>query len=169
MHSRSISGKNKNRSIEEVCSLIENFDVGVIYPLRTYERHQFSFSLEGKEYKGDYYDEVINWLHPHPKQSVDEDQLNMIEAEVHHKLEHHGVKDEIEDIEIERMLNKAHAYSDAHRFKLKTQGEEFTGVYRDDNIDWSYPKPKDKLEYNDIEELEKNVHKKVKEYKGKDK
>lgn len=148
--------------------LVENFDVGVVYPLRTYERHQFSFSIDGKEYKGDYHDEMIEWLHPHPKQDVDEEQFDLIEAKVYKMLGFHGVKDDIEDIEIGRMLNKAHTFSDAHRFKLKTQGEEFKGVFRDDNIDWFHPKPQGKLEHDEIEDLEKKVHEKVKEQKEKE-
>lgn len=144
-----------------------NFDVGVVYPLRTYERHQFSFLIDDKEYKGDYYDEIINWLNPHPKQDVDEEQLDQIEAEVHQMLGYHEVIDDIEDIEIGRMLNKAHSPSDAHRFKLRTQGEEFKGVYRDDNIDWFHPKPQCKLKLDEIEELEKKVHKRVKGHIGK--
>ncbi|MBM7600618.1 molybdenum cofactor biosynthesis enzyme MoaA [Virgibacillus halotolerans] len=148
--------------------MVENFEVGVVYPLRTYERHQFSFSIDGKEYKGDYHNEIIEWLNPHPKQVVDEGQLNLIEAEVYQMLGYHGVKDDIEDIEIGRMLNKAHFCSDAHRFKLRTQGEEFKGVFRDDNIDWFYPKPQGKLKHDKIEELEKTVHQKVKEHKEKE-
>lgn len=140
----------------------EKFDVGVVYPLRTYERYQFSFSIDGREYKGDYYGEIINWLNPHPGQDVDDEQLHQIEAEVHQMLGYHGVKEDIEDIEIGRMLNKAHFPSDAHRFKLRTKGEEFKGVRRDDTIDWFYPKPQEKLRHDEVEELEKKVHKRVK-------
>lgn len=146
----------------------EDFDVGVVYPLRTYERHQFSFSIDGKEYKGDYHDGIIEWLNPHPKQDVDEGELNLIEAKVHKMLGYHGVNDDIEEIEIGRMLNKAHFHSDAHRFKLRIQGEEFKGVFRDDNIEWFHPKPQGKLKHDKIEELEKKVHKKIKEQKEKE-
>jgi hypothetical protein len=145
----------------EVFLLIEDFEVGIVYPFRTYERHQFCFSMDGKEYKGDYYDEFINWLNPHPKQVVDEEQLNVIEAEVHKMLGVHGVKEDIENIEIERMMNKHHAPSGAHRFKLRTEGEEFRGVFRDENIDWLHPKPQGKLKHDKIEKLEQKVQKEI--------
>lgn len=145
-----------------MAQLIENFDVGVVYPLRTYERHQFSLSVHGKEYKGDYHDDIIHWLHPHPKQDIDEEQLLQIESSVYEMLGNHGVKDDVEDIKVERMLNKAHTFSNAHRFKLQIRGEEFQGICRDNQIDWSHPKPQDKLEHDEIEELEEKVHQKVK-------
>ncbi len=145
----------------------KDFDVGVIYPLRTYERHQFRFSIDGREYKGDYQDETINWLNPSPRHFIEKGQLDKIETRVQQMLKDFGVRDDdIEDIVIGRMLNKAHFSTDAHRFKLKTRGEEFTGVHRDDNIDWFHPKPQGKLSWHEIHDLEKKVHKKVKEYTG---
>lgn len=145
--------------------LIENFDVGVVYPLRTYERHHCSLSIDGKEYKADYYDGRINWLNPHPKQDIDEEQLMLVEAKVNEMLTDKGVKDETEGIDIQPMMNKAHSPADAHLFKLKLQGEEFKGLFRDDNIEWSQPKPQRKLEPNKVKELEKEVKRKVKIHK----
>lgn len=64
--------------------------------MRTYERHQFSLSIDGKEYKGNYHEGAINWLHPHPKQDVGIEQLDQLEDNVHQMLEYHGVKEEVE-------------------------------------------------------------------------
>lgn len=128
-----------------------------------HERHQFSFSIGGKEYKGDYHDGIIDWLNPHPKQDVDKEQLKLIEAKVHKMLGVHGVKDETENIEIEPIL-KEHS-QEAHQFKLRIQGEEYKGLLRNENIEWFHPKPRRKLKNNKVEELEKKVHEKVKEHK----
>lgn len=134
---------------------MEGFDVGLVYPLRTYERYQFSFSIDGKEYKGEYHDGIIDWLNPYPKQDVGPEQLEQTEAEVYQMLGHHGVNDKTDHIEVERMLDKAHSQADAHRFKLTEQGEEFKGIIRDDNIECVHPKPRNKLEPDVCSELER--------------
>lgn len=143
----------------------QNFEVGIIYPLRTYERHQFRLSIDGQEYKGDYYDETINWLNPYPCHVVERRRLDKIEKGIHYMLRLHGVKDnEMEDITLGRILNNGHAMTDSFRFKLKAKGEEFTGVQREHGIDWFYPKPEGKLERDEIGLLEKKIHERVKEY-----
>lgn len=142
--------------------MVKNFDVGVVYPLRTYERHQFCLSINGKEYRGDYYNDSIHWLHPHPKQNVDKEQLNLVEAEVHDILGYHGVSQDLEDIKVDRMFNKIHSPTQAHRFKLQTKGREFKGVCRDNQIDWFHPKPQDRLGHDEFEKLENKVYKRVK-------
>lgn len=145
--------------------LVDNFDVEPVYQERTYGRHQFSFSIDGKEYKGDYHDGKIQWLNPHPKQDVGEEHLNWIEAKVHKMLGDHGVKDNMEAIEVKPML-KDHS-REAHQFKLRIQGEEYKGIFRDENIEWFHPKPRRKLENEHVEKVEKKVHEKVKEHKKK--
>lgn len=148
--------------------LVDNFDVEPVYKERTYGRHQFSFSIDGKEYKGDYLDGEIQWLNPHPKQDVDKEHLAWIEAKVHKMLGEHGVKDDdqLEDIEIEPMLKEFSR--EAHQFKLKIRGEVYKGIFRNDNIEWFHPKPRRKLKDDHVEEVEKKVHEKVKEHKEKE-
>ncbi len=128
-----------------------------------YGRHQFSFSIDGKEYKGDYHDGEIHWMNPHPKQDVTKEQLNAIEAKVHKMLGEHGVRDETEDIEIEPLMKDSSR--EAHQFKLKIQGESYKGLLRNDAIEWFHPKPRRKIKDEKVKEVEKKVHEKVKEHK----
>lgn len=62
--------------------LVEDFEVNIVYEDRTYERHQFSLSIKGKEYKGDFHEDDIQWHHPHPQQDFGMKQLEKIETEV---------------------------------------------------------------------------------------
>ncbi len=141
--------------------MLEGFDVGVIYPLRTYERHHLGFSIDGKEYKADYYDGEIHWLNPHPKQDVDHEQLTSVEVEIHEILEDRGMKDKTEGIDIQPMMNKSHHNNDSQLFKLRIQGCEFRGLYRNDIIEWSHPEPQQKLQPDKVHELEAEVRRKI--------
>lgn len=148
--------------------LLENFDAGVIYPLRTYERHHLEFSIDGKEYKADYYDGEIHWLNPHPKQDVNNDQLSSVETEIHEMLADQEMKDETESIDIQPMMNKSHKPAEAHLFKLKIRGSEFEGICRDETIEWSHPRPEQKLEHDKVNDLEDEVRRKIKTHKKMD-
>lgn len=147
---------------------MDNFKVKNIYPEKSYDRHHFKFSLDGKEYKGDYHDGEIDWLNPHPKQDLTDEQLQWLESEVYRLL---GVQDSEEDdvsgvkeeIEIEPILeNQSH---EAHQFKLNIMGEEFKGMLRHGQLEWFHPKPKTKVENEHVEKIEKKVYEKLKEHK----
>lgn len=144
--------------------LVDGFEIESKFKARQYERHQFKLVIEGKQYKGDYYDGEIHWLHPHPKQIVSEAELRSVEAEVYELLGEHGVRDETDDIEIEPMLNNQTARN-MHLFKLKIQGEEFKGTFNDNGeIEWFHPKPRRKLEDERVEKLEEKVQEKMKDH-----
>lgn len=148
----------------EVFPIVDNFEVKHVYKERTYERHQFTFSIDGKEYKGDFHEGEIQWLHPHPQQDLSEEQLNWIEDEVHRLLGEHGVKElEDEDIDITSMFDKQ--THEAHQFKLTILGDEFKGIVRGGRLEWFHPKPRRKLEDAHVEKIEEKVHEKVKEHK----
>lgn len=147
---------------------MDDFKVKHIYPEKSYERHHFSFSLDGKEYKGDFHDGYIDWLNPHPKQDLTDDQLQWLEKEVYRLLGVHdaeGVDEDIdEDIEIEPMLeNQSH---EAHQFKLHIMGEEFKGMLRHGKLEWFHPKPRSKVQNEHVDKVEKQVQKKLKEHKA---
>lgn len=143
---------------------IDNFEVKHVYPERTYERHQFTFTINDKEYKGDFHEGEIHWLHPHPQQDLSEDHLQWIEEEVHRLLGEYGVKElEDEDIDVMPMFdNQTH---EAYQFKLSISGEDFMGIVRDDKLEWFHPKPRRKLDEAHVEKIEEKVHEKVKEHK----
>lgn len=143
---------------------VDNFEVKNVYKKRTYERHQFTFSINGKEYKGDFHEGEIHWLNPHPKQDLTEAQQIWIEQEVHRLLGEHGVKElEDEDIDVTPMFDKQ--THEAHQFKLSILGEEFKGIVRAGKLEWFHPKPRRKLKDKHVEKIEEKVHEKVEEHK----
>lgn len=141
--------------------LVNNFEVEPIFEDRPYERHQFKLVIDGKKYKGDFYDGEIHWLHPHPKQVVGEDELSAIENEVLELLGEHGLNDETDNMEVEPLLNN-NATRQLHQFKLKIQGEEFKGTIINGEIEWFHPKPAQKLKEDRVEKIEEQVQEKMK-------
>ncbi|HLR67519.1 MAG TPA: DUF5342 family protein [Virgibacillus sp.] len=140
--------------------LVDDFEVEPIFEDRQHERHQFKLVIDGRKYKGDYHDGEIQWLHPHPKQDVGEEEVKAVEREVHELLGEHGVKDETTHMEVEPMLtNQARQL---HLFKLKIQGEEFKGTFLNGGIEWFHPKPRRKLKDERVEKIEEKVHEKMK-------
>lgn len=139
--------------------MVDGFEVEPIFEKRPHKRHQFKLVIDGKKYKGDYIDGEIRWLNPHPKQVVSEDELEAVEREVQQLLDHHGVRKETDDMEIEPMLKKQ--ASNMQMFKLKIGGEEFKGTFHNGDIDWFHPKPRRKLTEERVEKVEKKVHKEM--------
>lgn len=145
-------------------SLVDDFEIEHLFEDRPYERHQFKFKIDGNEYKGNFHDGEIQWLNPHPKQVVGEARLQAVEIEVHALLGEHGVKDEAdaEGIEVKKLFpNRKY---EAHEFKLKIQGEEYKGLFRDDQIEWFHPKPQQKIKEERVEKVEEKIHEKIKEH-----
>lgn len=141
--------------------LVDQFEVEPKFEYRQHERHQFKLVIDGRKYKGDYYDGEIQWLNPHPQQVVSESELRAIEGEVYDLLSEHGLRDDTEDIEIEPMENNQSRK--LHMFKLKIQGEEYKGTFRNGQIEWFHPKPVRKLKDERVEKIEEKVHEKMKE------
>lgn len=140
--------------------LVDNFEVEPIFEDRQHERHQFKLVIDGRKYKGDYIDGEIQWLNPHPKQKVGEEEVKAIEAEVHYLLDRQGIRDETDDMEIEPMLNNQ--ARQMHLFKLKLNGEEFKGTFRNGEIEWFHPKPRRKLKDERVEKVEEKVQEEMK-------
>lgn len=146
----------------EVFLMVDNFEVESKYEDRQHERHQFKLVINERRYKGDYHDGIIHWLNPHPKQDVDPEELQAVEAEIHELLGAHGIKDETDDLEVEPMLNNQSRQ--LHMFKLKLNGEEFKGVFRNGEVEWFHPKPRRKLNDERVEKVEEKVQEKMKKH-----
>lgn len=147
---------------QEVLPLIDDFDVKPVYDERTYERHQFSLTVDGNKYKGDFHDGEIQWLHPHPKQYLEEDHLKSVEDEIHELIGEYGIKDETDDILVKPMFdNQTH---EAHKFKLRIQGDEYTGVFRNGEVQWFHPKPRRKLKDERVKKVEEKAQEIIKEH-----
>ncbi|MYL57406.1 DUF5342 family protein [Virgibacillus halodenitrificans] len=148
--------------------MVDNFEVKKLYEDRPHERHRFSFTIDGKEFKGNFHEDDIQWLHPHPKQDVEKNHLEWIEAEVRRLLNEHDTKDELESMEgvegikVTPMLeDQSH---EAHQFKLNIDGEEFKGMVRDGKLEWFHPKPRRKLKDARVDKVEEKVYQKMKEH-----
>lgn len=141
--------------------MVDNFEVEPVFESRQHERHQFKLVIDGRNYKGDYTNGEIQWLNPHPKQNVDEAQLASVEAEIYALLDERGIKDDSDEIEIEKISNSQ--ARDLHQFKLKIQGEYFKGVFfKNGEIEWFHPKPRRKLKDERVDEIEEKVQEKMK-------
>ncbi|WP_231293321.1 MULTISPECIES: HicA family toxin-antitoxin system [unclassified Sporosarcina] len=143
--------------------MVDDFEVEKVFEDRHYERNQFKLIIDGRKYKGDYHEGEIQWLHPHPKQDVGEEEVNAIEAKVLELLSEHGIRDEAEDIEIERSISRNQTRP-LQVFKLKVQGEEFKGTFINGEIEWFHPKPRRKLKDERVQKIEEDVQKKLKEH-----
>lgn len=145
--------------------MVDDFEVETIYDDRIYERNQFSFSLHGKEYKGDYLEGEIQWLNPHPKQDLDEEQLMWVESEVLRLLDDNKVDpadEEFDEFEVTPMFNQQ--IHEAHQFKLLIDGEEYKGLVRQGKLEWFHPKPRRKLNNAKVEKIEEQVQQKMKSH-----
>lgn len=136
------------------------FEEVPVFKKRPHERRQFALSVDGKEYKGYFHDGEIQWLNPHPKQDLGEEQLKSLETEIHELMEEHRGEDEPDDIQIKPMFDdKPH---EGHVFKLTVQGNEYTGFFRDEEIQWLDPKPRHTLKDYRVEKIEEKIYEKVK-------
>ncbi|MCQ6282472.1 hypothetical protein [Bacillus sp. EB600] len=62
--------------------MFENFEVNKRFEGRVHERHEFSLNIQGDQYKGLIHDGKIHWYNPHPKQKIEEENLNAVESQV---------------------------------------------------------------------------------------
>ncbi|WP_339227668.1 HicA family toxin-antitoxin system [Oceanobacillus sp. FSL K6-2867] len=143
-------------------TLVDNFEVEQIFEDRTYERHQFKLKVDGNNYVGNFHDGEIQWLHPHPQQDLGEIYLKAVEKEVHRLLDEHGIKDETDDMEVTPLF--ADQSNVVHQFKLMIQGNEYKGIFLDDEIKWFHPKPERHLKDERVEEVEEKVQEKIQQH-----
>lgn len=147
----------------EVFLMVDDFEVEKVFEDRQYERIQFKLIIDGRNYKADYHDGEIQWLNPHPKQDVGEEEVNAIEEEVLELLSEQGIRNEADGIEIERSISNNQTRP-LQLFKLKIQGEEYKGTFINGEIEWFHPKPRRKLKEERVKKIEEDVQKKLKEH-----
>lgn len=70
---------------------VKNFEVEQMFDNHPFERHKFSFTVNGDEFKGHFYDDGIRWTHPNPKQIIGDEKVDAIEKQVYELLEQHGI------------------------------------------------------------------------------
>jgi len=60
----------------------DEIEVRPLFEGRLHERHEFAVDIEGAEYKGHFHDGEIQWLHPQPHNTVNEDRLESVESDI---------------------------------------------------------------------------------------
>ncbi|MFD1780437.1 hypothetical protein ACFSFW_17360 [Fredinandcohnia salidurans] len=140
--------------------VIEDFEVEPLFEDHVHhQRHAFTFNIQGDEFKGHFYEDEIQWLHPHPKQMIGEEKVEAIEAAIYDSMKEHGITSEIKDFEITQAFEDR-TY-ERKQFILQVQGEEFKGFVHEGEIQWFHPQPQQKLEEKQLEAIEAEIHDKV--------
>ncbi|RST74375.1 hypothetical protein D4T97_011965 [Siminovitchia acidinfaciens] len=140
---------------------IEHFEVDTVFDNRVHERYSFTLKIEGDEYKGHFHEDEIQWLHPHPKQMLGEEQMEAIESKIHLLMRKYGIATDsgIEDLEITSAFeDTAH---ERKQFTLKVHGEEYKAFMTEGEIQWFHPHPKQKLEDEHVEAIESEIYEEV--------
>lgn len=140
---------------------VKNFEVEqMLSDHQKHKRHAFSFKVEGVEFKGHFHEGEITWMNPNPKQMIEEEEeVNAIENKIHELLEQHGITSQIKDIEIMPVFeDRPH---ERRQFILKVQGDELKGFVHEGEIQWFHPHPKQKLEEQQVEAIESEIHEKL--------
>ncbi|MFJ7729645.1 hypothetical protein ACIQXV_26535 [Neobacillus sp. NPDC097160] len=141
---------------------VKDFEVEKVFEDRVHERYAFTFKVKGNEFKGHFYDDEIHWLHPHPKQMIDESKVTAIESTIHDLMAQHGIASPIKDFELTHIFEES--IHERHQFTLQVQGEQFKGFDHEGEIQWFHPQPKQKLEEEQVEAIESEIHEKIAEH-----
>lgn len=138
---------------------VRNFEVEQIlsgHPI--HKRHEFSFNVDGDEFKGHFHEGEITWMHPYPKQIIGEEKETKIENTIRELLGEHGISSWMNEIEMKRAFeDKLH---ERRQVTLKVQGQEFRGFVHEGEIHWFHPQPKQKLKEGHVEAIETEIYEK---------
>lgn len=151
--------ESKQGKIEQE-QVVDSFEVEPLFEDRPHERLAFTFKIEGDEYKGHFHEREIQWMHPHPKQLIGQEKSEQIEYIIYKLMRQSGhMDDEPQDLVVRPAFeDRPHERCE---FKLKVQGETFKGFIHDGEVQWFHPQPHQKLEDEQVEELEKLVQDEV--------
>ncbi|WP_053362639.1 hypothetical protein [Bacillus sp. FJAT-27251] len=139
---------------------VRNFQVEQIiggHPI--HKRHEFSFHVDGCQFKGHFHKDEITWMHPHPKQIIGEEKEAEIKSEICELLGQHGVASWIEDIEMTQVFENT--ARERRQVTLTVRGHEFKGYVRETEIHWFHPHPQQKLKDKHVDAIEKEIHQKA--------
>lgn len=139
--------------------LIEDFEVETLYENRVHERLEFTFKVDGEEFKGHFHNDDIHWLNPHPKQKIGMSEIEKIETTIHSLISDYGMSKEVQGLKIKPMFEDA--THERQQISLQVQGEEFKGFVHNGSIHWFHPQPQQKLEVDHVEVMESEIHQKV--------
>lgn len=135
---------------------LKDFEVETVFEDRVHQRHAFAFKYHGNEFKGFFHENEIQWLHPQPKQMLDENEFKILENIILTLLKQYGILSNIEDFELTQAFeDKLH---ERLQFTVQVQGDEYKGFLHHGEIQWFHPQPAQKLDDNHVEEIESDIH-----------
>lgn len=143
-----------NENVEK--TEVSNFEVEqILSDHPKYNRHEFTFTVDGNEFKGHFHEGKITWMHPFPKQIVGEEMEAKIEDEVSQLLEPNEVSNDINDFEMKQVFeDRPH---ERHQIILNVEGHEFKGLVHEGEVNWFHPHPSQKLTDEHIEAIETEI------------
>lgn len=141
---------------------LKDFEVTPVFEDRIHERYAFTFKIEDHVFKGHFHENQIQWLHPHPKQLIDEEKVDAIESVIHKLMVKYGISSDSKELEVKPVFEDK-AYK-RHQFTLKVQGEQYKGFVHESEIQWFHPQPKQKLEEEQVQAIEAEIHEKLADY-----
>ncbi|MBM4765425.1 hypothetical protein [Bacillus sp. B15-48] len=148
-------------SEENVKPEIKDFEVETVFEDRVHERYAFTLKVDGNEFKGHFYEDEIQWLHPQPQQMIGENEITVIENSVYDLMRQNGLSSGIQDFELKPAFeDRIH---ERQQFTLQVQGEEFKGFVHDGEIQWFHPHPQQKLDDEHVQVIESEIHDKLAE------
>lgn len=142
---------------------LKDFEVKSVFEDRVHERYAFTFKIEDHEFKGHFHENQIQWLHPHPKQLIGEEKIDAIESVIHKLMVEYGISSDTRELEVKPVFEDK-AYK-RHQFTLKVQGEQYKGFVHESEIQWFHPQPKQKLEDEQVQAIEAEIHEKFADFK----
>lgn len=138
---------------------LEEFDVEPLFEDRIHQRHAFTFKVQGNKFKGHYHEDQLQWLHPHPKQKIDDRKLAFIEATIHALMGKLGVTSGVQDFQIKQAFeDRLH---ECQEVTLQIHGKEYKGLVQEGEIQWFHPQPKQNLDDQRVEVIESEIHEKI--------
>lgn len=139
---------------------LEVFQVEAMFENHAHELLEFTFKVDGEEFKGHFHGDEIIWFNPHPKQTMDESRVKRIESAIYSLIRHHGVSNDIQDFEKIKPLFEDTPH-ERKQFSLQMQGNEYKGFVHKGEVHWFHPQPHQKLDDEVLEVLESKIHEKV--------
>ena len=130
----------------------QDFNANPSFKDQSAERHKFALNFDGINYQGIFHNEEIQWLHPQPKQQLEKNDLLDLEAKVHGLMTNHVY----EDFKVKPMFEDQ--FHERHQFELNYEGDNYQGIFHNEEIHGSIRSLKKSLNEDDLQDLETKIY-----------
>ncbi|OKL35410.1 hypothetical protein [Domibacillus mangrovi] len=140
---------------------LEEFGLEPIFQERLYERYEFTVKVRGDEFKGHFHKDEIQWLQPHPRQMIGDDQTDTLEKSIYKLIKEKSITSEGNNVKLTPAFEgKLH---ERQQFTFQVQGKEYQGFIHEGEIQWFHPHPHQELKKKHVQAIEAEIHEKVAE------